>query len=287
MIKAEFQAYYQQESLEVDLRFVSSADACNPDVIATEFRNNEIDILEIDTIILGEVADKEVLLPIDNVYPDYKVDDFFPVAVQSSRYRDNLYGIPTLVCGNFFIEYAKSATATPYLPTEVVDSMSYMENLLCKISGPHSDRSAVLHSNFRGSWTLPLLYMQWFVVQNPHRDIGNAYFPFQPIEETLNSLRKFMNLGLDRDGYNKALSEYYKTNPTELITDMATSDHSLFNGYTEISGQVVKQSKRSQQTGLNIINAAAYSRHITFTDAVVVNRAHGVSRDARKMVAVN
>ena len=129
--------------------------------------------------------------------------------------------------------------------------------------------------------------MQWFVVQNPHRDIGNAYFPFQPIEETLNSLRKFMNLGLDRDGYNKALSEYYKTNPTELITDMATSDHSLFNGYTEISGQVVKQSKRSQQTGLNIINAAAYSRHITFTDAVVVNRAHGVSGDARKMVAVN
>ena len=81
MIKAEFQAYYQQESLEVDLRFVSSADAYNPDVIATEFRNNEIDILEIDTIILGEVADKEVLLPIDNVYPDYKVDDFFPVAV--------------------------------------------------------------------------------------------------------------------------------------------------------------------------------------------------------------
>lgn len=276
MIAKEFQSYCRRESLNVtvQLNFIESIDfAYDPDLVAEKFENDDVDIMEIDAIILGEIVDQGILLPIDsNFYPGYNADDYLPVADESLRYKGALYGIPTLVCGNFFVEFAKRAKRKPYLTTEVVDSVSYMEFLLRETSGPMSDRSAVLHTHFRGSWNLPLLYIQLFAIQHPHKDIKDAYCPFRSDEETLNSLRRYINFGIDTDGSNKGQNEYYYNYPEEMVHKMAHSKHTLFNGYTEVSGEVIQDSKVSGLSVKKIINVAAYSRHITYTDAVVVNR---------------
>ena len=92
MIKTRFEVECFNEGLTVELTFVdSSVYAYDVDEIAKKFRNNDIDVMEVDTILLGEIVDQDILLPVDTVYPGFTSTDFLPAARGSDLQRKGVW----------------------------------------------------------------------------------------------------------------------------------------------------------------------------------------------------
>ena len=64
---------------------------------------DSFNILEIDTILLGEVVDSGVLQKLD--HDKYKLqENYLDLALNAVCFKDNYYAVPTLHCANFLIE---------------------------------------------------------------------------------------------------------------------------------------------------------------------------------------
>ena len=94
------------------------------------------DVVEVDTILLGELARSNLIQPDPN--PEVPVNDtsFLRSAVDAVRYNGHQYGIPTLVCAN----------------------------VLAEITSLKGTQDAVnLIGSFRGSWALSGHYLNAYI----------------------------------------------------------------------------------------------------------------------------
>ena len=284
MIKSRFEQECAADGLEVAINFVDSLQyAYDVDKIALKFAHNCIDVMEVDAILLGEIADQDILLPVDSVYPAFTLTDYFPAARWAVTYNGTVYGVPTLQCGNFLIELADNRNTDPFLPVGEIRTMSDMEDALSGISGPGSDNSAVLLGNFRGSWTLPLFYVESYIFKYKNKSAEEAYEtqPFEPDEAVLDDLRTFGGFALEADGSNKATDEYHKECPVDMTEQMVQSTHSLSTSYSETMGETLYQS-REAGSRKHVINVNSRNRLLTYTDALVINKQ--ISRSKKRIV---
>ena len=193
-----------------------------------------------------------------------------------------MYGVPTLQCGNFLVELADNKNTDPFLPIGEIQAMSDMEDALSGVSGPGSGYSAVLLGNFRGSWTLPLFYVESYVFKYENKSPEEAYVtqPFEPDEAVLNDMVTFSGFALEADGSNKATNKYYKTCPGDMTERMVQSKHSLSTSYSETMGETLY---RSMQAGSrkHVINVNSRNRLLTYTDALVINK---ISKSKTKII---
>ena len=129
-----------------------------PETLASYLRGPDapFDVVEIDTVILGELVDLGVL----RSWSEVEVSRYFPTAIAASQVAGRPYGIPHLMCSEFVISRNKDILSA--------GSAAALAAALAAVP----TRNRRLSGDAAGSWTLPGLYL----------DAWNDTFPEQPVQ---------------------------------------------------------------------------------------------------------
>ena len=204
------------------------------------------DVAEVDMILLGEMANENLLEP--NPDPSIEVDSssFFPFAVNAVTYGGTTYGIPTLVCANF----------------------------LAKMTSPTGSGTLQLIGNFRSSWTLPGYYLSAYV---------NAYgasFMYEGVnsdpndhEDVVNSIKQLSDRCMRNDGSNPCTNKDYRIEPEKMTEDVIRSKESHFLAYAEVIGEVLHKNPAVEVESIAPPRLGGSAKYLQmYTDALVANR---------------
>ena len=287
-VKTEF----ERENPDVTVTVSTNWDPYNVDAVGNNLSSkaDSFDILEIDTVLLGEVADLGVLQKLD---PDkYKLqEDFLGVGLNAVCYKDNYFAVPTLHCANFLIEL-------------MAGDVDPKEEILCSLEkGNHSlvELQDVVRSyhklfkgvspvigDFHGKWTLPCFYLDAYIDKHGKDSVQEGIDA--PIDEpdVLDAMRWFIKLDEDTDGGNKGAEGSYDS-ASQRNSDIAKSDHVMLYGYSEWLSQVMSDkmclNKAIHACCIIAPPLGAENNLLTFTDALIVNKSH--YSDIKKADAVN
>ena len=258
----------------------SSADPYNlKTLISTNLGTGEeaYDVMEVDTLLLGELVKAGKLQPLDDVGFTVTEKDYAASAVESVRYsphfKSKLYGVPTLQCANFLMEVA-DVSYTPKTP--ILQDWTSFEQLKEAVDKAEGSRHKLfMAGDFRGSWGLPMFYLDAYV--DAHGD-GSVYQGLHgPLDEKLIAdLKHFTEYGVLPSGQNPDTDGTYHKNPDRLIQDVVDSEHVLMYAYSENLGEVLERSAQmnKQKRALNIVSPPLDKANLllTYTDAAVVNK---------------
>ena len=267
-VKTEFECEHPDITVTVSTEW----DPYNVDGVRNNLSSqaDPFDILEIDTVLLGEVADLGLLQKLD---PDkYKLkENFLDVGLNAVCYKDNYYAVPTLHCGNFLIELIAKDVDTK---EEILRPLMTAGNHTLKELKDIVHRSPVtpLIGNFRDSykWTLPSFYLDAYIDKHGKDSVQKGIDA--PIDEpdVLDAMKWFIKLGEDTDGSNKGATGCY-VDDSVRNSDIAKYNHVLLYGFSEWLSQVV-----ADKTCCCIISPPLGTENnlLTFTDALIVNKSH-------------
>ena len=293
LIKQDF----EKENPGMQLTLVSDWDPYSVESVASKLTSKpeSFDILEIDTILLGEVVDKGLVQRLDLAKLGFE-NVFFPAAKDGVTYRGNCYGVPTLSCGNVLMELISGDLP----PSE--------SEVLCSLEkGIHSERDlksvvrryhslfkgiSPLVGNFRGKWDLPLMFVDAFVDQHGKSTADEAVDA--PIDspdnaDIIKNMKWFMDLddATDGNGSNKGEDGDYKDGPP--TEDIGNSDHIMMYGYSEWLSQVMANKLcKKEYIHASCIVAPPLGRHnylLTFTDALIVNNSRFAEKKKHPAIA--
>lgn len=285
LIKRDFESQHPDITLTVTDKW----DPYDPDKVAACFQTESFDVLEIDTILLGEVVDKGVVQKLD--LSKYGIqDDFLPAGMDAVTYNKDCYGVPTLNCANFLIELISG---------DVPES----DEILCSLeTGDHSfgDLKDVVRryhdlfkgvsplvGDFRGKWTLPLMYLDAYVDKHGEDSVQEGVDAPIVDGSVLKNMKWFMKLDEDTDGVNKGERDEYDS-PSARDEDISKSDHIMMYGYSEWLSQVMADkmcSKKHIHASCIIAPPlGAENNLLTFTDAIIVNKHHFSDKRAEAIV---
>ena len=255
---------YKKISPGVDIDITCDWDPYNLDKMnSTYLKLDGFDVLEVDTIILGEFV--ENLLALDGIFP-VNGDIFLPSAVDSVKIKETLYGVPTLQCASFLTEL-KAQESPPIL--EDWTSYNKMDHVM-KGAGVR------LFGDFCGSYTLPLFYLDAYIDKYGPVNLQNG-IESNPADDPklMANMSSFMSYGTADNGSNPTTDGTYHRDSKQMINDIADSDHAFVYGYSELLAQVQKASasKDKRKSILNSVSAPLDQANylLTYTDAVVVN----------------
>lgn len=275
-VKTQFEMQYPNITLDVHTDW----DPYDVDNVAALLSDgaDAYDVLEIDTILLGEVVDKNVLHPV--VLGQFDLTKkLYPFGLDAVWYGDYYYGVPTLQCGNFLIELAsKNATYKPNLLDPFEEGRWNMEDLMELV---HTNRYSFngyspMVGNFRGSWTLPMAYLDTYI--NIHGRYSLRDGLTKPIDDTVvECLKRFTSLGNNSStGVNNSTNEMYKDDPAQMVSDIAQSDHVLQFSYSEVASTTLfnadVEAKNFRVTSVSSPPQGPNNHLLAYTDAAVVNK---------------
>ncbi|WP_437708388.1 hypothetical protein WMF45_30030 [Sorangium sp. So ce448] len=144
MIEDGFES--QHAEIDLDLRLVKSDDSYhNPTRLAGWLASGRYDLVEIDTVVLGDLIDADVLEP----WPSVPERDYLAAARSASTEIDRSgksvwWGVPHLSCGFFLVTRSEELDAAPSIAGLVKAARESGKPLL---------------GNFASSWDLPALYL--------------------------------------------------------------------------------------------------------------------------------
>ena len=283
-LKEFIEQEFEKQHPEIDLTPITD---WNPysvedvvDCLTSKERDDEsFDIVEMDTVLLGEVVDKGVVQRLDLARFDLN-DALFPAAVDAVTYKGNCYGVPTLNCANFLMELISSNV--PPSDSEILCSLKKgdhsVEDLRQVIRRYHCLFKGVspLVGNFRGKWELPMLFIDAYIDKygkNRANEAVDAPIDSPDNADILENMKWFMGLDDSPDGTNKGESGEYSDGPP--VKDITDSDHIMMYGYSEWLSQVMadKMAKQKHIHASCIISPPLGKENnlLTFTDALVVN----------------
>lgn len=274
-IKREFES----EHPDITITVTNEWDPYDVDKVAACFKKESFDILEVDTILLGEVVDKGVVQKLD--LSQYGMqDDFLAAGIDAVTYNGECYGVPTLNCANFLIELI--AGDVPPESREILCSLETGDHSL----GDLKDVVRRYHvffkgvspmvGNFRGKWTLPLMYLDAYVDKHGKDSVDEGVDA--PIDdETVRNVKWFMKLDEDTDGGNKGVRSEYDSDSAR-DKDISKSDNIMMYGYSEwLSLAMADKMCEKKHVHASCIIAPPLGKDnylLTFTDAIIVNKSH-------------
>ena len=236
------------------------------------------DVMEVDTILLGELVKAGNLQPLDDSFTVTE-NEYAASAVQSVKYsshfKNRLYGVPTLQCANFLMELA-DAGHTPKAPILQRDWTSF-EQLKEAVDKAEegSCHKLFMAGDFRGSWGLPMFYLDAYV--DAHGG-GSVYQGLDgPLDDNLIAdLKHFTEYGVLPNGKNPDTDGTYHKDHDLLINNVVDSEHILMYAYSENLGEALQRSaeKEKHKRVLNIVSPPLDKSNflLTHTDAAVVNK---------------
>lgn len=133
-----------------------------------------------------------------------------------------------------------------------------------------------LVGDFRGKWTLPLMYLDAYVDQHGVDSVDEGIdAPIAKQKDVVSAMKWFIKQDDDTDGFNKGERDEYDS-ATERDIDISESDHIMMYGFSEWLSQVMadKMSQKKHIHASCIISPplGAENNLLTFTDATIVNK---------------
>ena len=234
------------------------------------------DVLEVDTILLGELVNTGKLLPLDSIFA-VNNDIYAPTAVESVKIKGKLYGVPTLQCATFLMEFADLQNG-PQKP--ILQDWFEFSEMKASMDSAHSGGVRMV-GDFCDvwGWGLPSLYLGSYIDKHGPGKLYNG-ISSSPNEDPqlITNLKHFTGYGALPDGTNPTTdgTYMYYNDSTKSTDDAADSNHIFMYGYSENIGAVQKASslKNMHKKVLNIVSPPLDQANylLTYTDAVVVNR---------------
>ena len=241
-------------------------------------REDAYDVMEVDTVLLGELAKSDLLQPLERHF-EVTTDVFASSAVHSVSYNPNLkshlYGVPTLQCASFLMELADVDHVPKNPLLKDWNSFDKLKETLDKAE-QESGHRVLLAGDFRGSWGLPMFYLDAYVDKHGAGSLYEGIDAPVDDQELIKELKEFTDYGQLADGSNPDTSGKFHDNHDLLIAEVTTSRHILMYGYSENMGEALQKGaelKKFKRTLRIISPPLDHSNNLlTYTDAVVVNK---------------
>ncbi|MEM8997238.1 MAG: hypothetical protein AAGF23_20815 [Acidobacteriota bacterium] len=246
----------------------------SPAKIAGWLASDEFDVVEIDTVILGDLVKAEVIEP----WPAQDASTFFRAAVQGSTIaaKDGgtvWWGVPHLLCGFFIVSQSPAIDGAQTL-TELVDAV---------------ERTGLpLLGNFDSSWDLPSLYLDSRVdnALDPS-DLQEAVKP--PLDTAAAAAVKELAALCDLDGDNPCVDGTYGDAWNAPVEKFLAGEAAGFWGYSERLHLTVKSLLSAgapiSDIRVTTIPLGSQATPLLFTDALVRRRGCGADADCERASA--
>lgn len=215
--------------------------------------NPAYDIVEVDTVLLGELTDSQTIAP----WVGVDSSDWWPAARASSTIDGQIWGIPHLMCSEFII-------ARDPLILKASNAFA-LAAALQKLGSPATN----LVGNAKGSWTLPGLYLDAWNDTYPDKD------PRGGISATLDQkviapLKVFLDQCASGNE-NGCLSGAYAEQEKDAEAFASGAADALF-GYSERLHYVLRSVRDSTTIGIAPAPAGDGARLLTYTDSLVLRK---------------
>jgi thiamine pyridinylase len=248
------------------------------------------DIMELDTVLLGEVV--ECLQPLDNFVCSVTPDVYSSSAVQSVWYsthlEKHLYGIPTLQCASFLMELADLNHAPRKSLLKDWSTFDKLKEALDK-EEEESGHRPLLCGDFRRIWGLPMFCLDEYVDEHGNKTMCEGIDAPVDDAELIKELKEFIDYGRLPDGMNPDTDGGFHEHHDKLVERAVKSKHVLMYTYSENMGETITKAARQMKPKRPLGIASPPLDHsnnlLTYTDAVVVNKAKYA--DHRKTELIN
>ena len=241
-VKDEFEA----RNPDISLTISNNWDPYDVDEVVKYFDPNSedrFDVLEIDTILLGEIVEKEILQPLQLENYGPSIDNYFKIGLEAVNYKGSTFAVPTLHCASFLMELVSNTVENhenlfctlekgEYNVTNLMQAL-----VLGKLLGIFNGASPLI-GDFRGSWTLPSFYLDAYIDKHGKESVQEGVNSQIDESNVLFEMKSFMHFDRGADGTNKGISNKYDS-AGERNADICKSDHILLYGYSEWLSQVL------------------------------------------------
>ena len=258
---------------------VVKEDDYSPNRPLKKYLNGDFDLIEIDTANLLSILD--LIVDINEVLP--MPTDTLPTARSAVQVGNQLFGYPTLACGNFIIGLYPSTECSCPLRKSRSDFMNFkstMEKCTSNLmsSFPMYERIIGGKMNDAKGWYLPFLYLDSYIDINGPGSIARA---IQDLKHGIvdlhvcTNLQWFINLcGNDPDGnkcYQKDITGSYVQHKKNVINDIKNKKTMFFFGFSEITAKILLDSDFCPYSATSWpLGPSNYM--VQFTDALVVSK---------------
>ena len=258
-IKKEFES----EHLDITLTVSSMWKPYNLENVVGCFKTESFDILEVDTLLLGEIVDEGVVQELDLSKHGLCQDDFLDSCMAAVTYKKTCYGVPTLSSAKFLIELvAGDEDETEVLCSLETGDKSFKNLPEVVEHHRHVFKGTSSHvSDFRGKWAFPIMYLDAYTAVNGSKSI-------------LEGVHAPINFANDSE-----VLEHMKctwSNDTSEEEDVSESDHVMTYGYSELLGQFMadkmNKGKKIHASCIMVPPLGANANLLMYTDAIVINK---------------
>jgi thiamine pyridinylase len=221
---------------------------------------DSVDMVELDTLLLGELVSREMVQPLP-----FKLDDFgLPsTALKAAVVNSTFYGVPTYLCGNFIYSW-----------DEEIVNVRTGQGLIDFLTRDLKRGVLPLIGNFHGSWTLPSFYVDAWGdthTNDPREVAGSLNLPLD--QATMETFKKVVNLCGPEGGL--CLTGNHDDN-TWAESAFARKSANGFVGYSERLFFILQAQRQIQDDGgtlPSVISApmGVNSNPVMFVDSLVLN----------------
>jgi ABC-type glycerol-3-phosphate transport system substrate-binding protein len=248
---------FQQQNPQILLDAVMTQDLAYDTYTYSNLPNllgkNGFDLVELDTLMLGDAVDRNLILPAS---PEISTSKFWQVGLAASTYNDRLYGFPTWLCSYFLFGKDRDIWQVKSVP-ELVNYLSHKP--------PVKPR---LIANFNSDWNAIGFYLDGYADLFGFDEVTEALA--KPIDSQVMNNLVAMSAECEVNGTNGCLNNYYNEDPNAGYEDFLAGANS-FIGFSENSFYI--RLSDSQQLPL-FATPAPYGEELqplVFTDTLVVN----------------
>lgn len=212
-------------------------------------------IVEVDAVLLGDLASKGVIAPWTMVPQE---EDWHPASSAAVRINDKVYGVPHWLCSYFI--FSRDAS---------VAEAKTIKDLLAAYKSMDSGKP-LLAGNLLGSWDLPAEYLDAWADTYGRQKLDQAISPVLD-QAVVDGLKHFAQACMTGEK-NPCLDGTYKDAPESAAKQFAaTGAHSLF-GYSERLHFVMKGGARPEDMKIASAPLGQGSHPLVFVDALVLRR---------------
>ena len=214
-LKEWIEATFEAENSEIDLEILTAIgfDIYDIDGLKSHLINDPSapHVVEIDTILLGEIVDEGLIAEINPQTYDLNIPEaYLPFTLEVVQYNGSYYAVPTFICANYLMGVNVSQTC-PIQNGET--AYSDLNNVLnqCKQNLIFPPRTMTLTGNCKGSWQLPSICVDAYIDHHGHNTVYEAInSDIAAQTDVISDMKSFIEYCQIQDG-NKCFSGTFKS----------------------------------------------------------------------------
>lgn len=237
---------FERKNPDIDLIIVDlEGDPAYDPTIAASYLRDDIDLLEVDAMILGDVVSKEVLAE-----PAMPARTWVPASLNAASVEGKPWGVPHWACGYFIITTEKD-----------IATASNIDSFRAALDASSAD--IPLAGDMKGEWGTPMVYI------DAYRDFFPDASADQALEDTQNrdvidGLREIAKFCIDSQGNNDCRQD----DSALFVSGRAAA----YFGYSERLNKIFLPGSDAKGIYIRPVPLGPSSNPVLFTDVVVQSK---------------